>query len=225
MLTPTCGNSLIRASSICLEPKVWQLFLELIPCFPVSNLARLFRNYSFITVLPKALKTLKDTLKKQEYGSPPFSDGASSEVSGAADSSSATVEATVVMPMTSKKRKRDGTVVYQHRTYIAPKVDVESIYHDITGILSELQGLMDKDDHGYASEHMKMALRASPDEAAEMLGSSITIVDWFLHNTAEAWVPRHVGARRFSLHYWFDVWTSRSSRAAKTSAEVCAMQQ
>lgn len=225
MFIPTRKSLLMRVLSICLEPKLWHLILELIPCFPVPNLARLLRAHGFVNILVKTLKTAVHALSNQGYGLPPSSNGASSESSSAADSSSATVEATVSLPKMSKKRKRDGRMVHQHRAITAYKGDVEPLYDAICATLAELQALTENDDYGYACEHLKMALRATPDKAAEILGSSLIITNHLLRKAAEVRDPIDVGAHRLSLSYWLEVWTTWYSRNAQTGAEVRPMHQ
>lgn len=121
---------------------------------------------------------------------------------------------------TSKKRKRDGVVVRRDLASVADKGNVESSYRDICDIVAALQVPMEDNDNGYACEHLKMALRASPDQAAEIVGISLTIANHLLCNALEPGVPSHAEGRRLPLHCWLKIWKARSSRAANTSAEV-----
>ncbi|KAL8759591.1 MAG: hypothetical protein Q9184_003574 [Pyrenodesmia sp. 2 TL-2023] len=205
--------------SIYVEPKVWLMFHELIRCFPVATLAHLLRTHGFVKILSNTMKTLGDILEKQKHGSAPSTNGASSETSNVADSSSATVGAAVKSPTTLRKRKHDGTLVHQNGTIMPYDVDVESIYDEITRVLSELLALQTKDSHGYACEHLKMAMRPTSKEAAQMLGTSVAIANCFIHNRPVAGKRKYMGSPHSSVHHWLDVWASRSSRAPNTGAE------
>lgn len=206
--------------SVYLEPKVWLLFQELIRCFPVATLARLLRTHGFVKILSEAMKALGDVLEKQKQDSVPSANAASSELSDVRDSSSATVETTVKSPTTSRKRKHDGTLVHQHERIVPHDVNVQFIHDEITDILSELLALTTENAYGYACEHLKMAMRPCPDEAAQMLGISMTIANWFIHNPPEAGNQKYMGSPHPNVACWFDMWDSRSFREPNTNAEV-----
>ncbi|KAL8918065.1 MAG: hypothetical protein Q9208_007587 [Pyrenodesmia sp. 3 TL-2023] len=206
--------------SIYVEPKVWLLFQELIRCFPVATLARLLRTHGFTKVLSKTMETLGNTLERQKHGSAPSTNGAASESSSVADLSSATVEATAESPRTSRKRKHDGTLVHQHLSIVPHEVDVKSVYNGITGVLSQLLALKTDGSHGYVCEHLKMAMRPTPEEAAQMLGTSMTIAKWSILNPPLAGKRKYMDPPHSRVHYWLDIWGSRSSGAPDNSAEL-----
>ncbi|KAL8897291.1 MAG: hypothetical protein Q9207_007287 [Kuettlingeria erythrocarpa] len=206
--------------NIYLEPKVWLLFQELIRCFPVANLARLLRTHGFVKVLSEAIKALGDVLEKQKQDSVPLANSASRKSSGVLNSSSATVETTVKSPTTSRKRKHDGTLVHQLEKIVPHDVNVRYIHNEITDLVSELLALKTEDAYGYACEHLKMAMRPSPDEAAQMLGISMTIANWFIHNPPEAGNRKHMGSPHWNMACWFDMWDSRSSREPELTTEL-----
>ncbi|KAL8826819.1 MAG: hypothetical protein Q9170_007260 [Blastenia crenularia] len=160
--------------SIHLEVKLWQLIRHLILRVPVANLARLLRFHAFINLLSNTLNEIEDFIQKTEdqakLGLYSISNGTSREASLTADSSSATVDFSVELSKTSKKRKRYGTVVNQSNRASTPTVDVEPLYAGICCVVSQLQGLTKDDSHGYAVEHLKIAIKASPEQAAKILG-------------------------------------------------------
>lgn len=214
-------------TSICLELRLWQFFRELVPRLPVANLARLLRTHGFINIVLKTLKALENTLHisgtPTKHGVPSPINGMSRETSPAADSSSATVDVSVEPLKTSKKRKRDGTVVNHCRSDTTNQPDVGSLYVNICDVTNQLQALLKDDSHGYAIEHLKMALRASPEEAAEILGTAFTIANQVVWSVPKTPSLQQEGSLRHSLDPWIEIWTSRSCRTAKTAEEVRAV--
>ncbi|KAI4283447.1 MAG: hypothetical protein L6R35_005174, partial [Caloplaca aegaea] len=212
--------------SVYLEPKVWSLILELVRRLRVPNLARLLRAHSFINILANALKILEDSLRDEKHVPPHSSKGASSassvssNSSGAMDSSSATVEACIVPSIISRKRKRDGPLADQHPASAPHIVNLELVFWGIGAVLIELQEIMEVNSYDYVNEHLKMAFRVFPDQAAEILGRSHTITSFLLRTRTETLVANSVSSRPLSPRAWFRLWDSRSSRAGGTGTEL-----
>ncbi|KAL8960512.1 MAG: hypothetical protein Q9193_002795, partial [Seirophora villosa] len=182
------------AKSVYLESKVWSLILELVQRLRVPNLARLLRTHNFIKILANALRTVEDTLRDGKHALPSSHKSASSassvssNSSGAMRSSSATVEGSIVSSITSRKRKRDGSLIHEDPGTAAHMVNIELVFCRIGAVLVALQELMDVDSSGYANEHLKMAFRVFPDQAAEILGRSHTITNLLLRTHTDAMV-------------------------------------
>ncbi|KAL9026555.1 MAG: hypothetical protein Q9196_004796 [Gyalolechia fulgens] len=216
-------GSLTRHSSTCLEPRVWQLIRELLR-LPVANLARLLRTHSFVTILHKTLKALKDslptsgTLAQHEPQSP--TNGTSRESSAAADSSSVTIDGSVDLPKTGKKRKRGGTPIEHHHRVITGGLDIGLLYESICGVIRYVQALSKDDSYGCAVEYLKKSLQAPTEQAAEMLGASLTLTDYVLGNVAEARSLAQEDLIRRYVDPWVKMWTSRASRTIKTTREL-----
>ena len=104
----------------------------------------------------------------------------------AAASSSETIEApTVKGPRKSRKRKRDGS-----RPGPVQKVpgDLEILYKSICCV-NKILGAMTrglKGSQDYAIEHLKSALRSSPEQAADILGSSMALAGFFFNDEHQA---------------------------------------
>ncbi|KAL8969934.1 MAG: hypothetical protein Q9197_004081 [Variospora fuerteventurae] len=212
--------------SVYLEPKVWSLILELVRRLRVPNLARLLRTHGFINILANALKILEDTLRDEKHVPPHPSKGSStassisSNSSRAMDSSSATVEASIVPSIISRKRKRDGPLTDQHPASAPHIVNLGLVFNRIGAVLVELQEIMEVNSYDYANEHLKMAFRVFPNQAAEMLGRSHTITSLLLRTRKENLVANSVSSRPLSSRVWFRLWETRSSRAGSTGTEL-----
>ena len=211
-------------ASVCLEPKIWQLFWVLIPRLPVANLARLLRSHGFISILLKTLKAFEAGLQTNgsliEHASSSSAKSTSRESSAAADSSSATINFSTEPSKPSKKRKRDGTLVDHKFENPSTKPDPESFYQTVCGVITRLQALVKDESHGYAVEHLRMALSASPDQAAQIVGACFTIRNSMLWQIAgkDCFLERNRIC--LCLDPWVEMWTLRSSRTAKTATEV-----
>ncbi|KAL8714502.1 MAG: hypothetical protein Q9225_006550 [Loekoesia sp. 1 TL-2023] len=213
-----------NSQSICLELSLWQLLRELVRRLPVANLARLLRAHGFINIVIKTLRALENALPIGEspakHGLPSSNNGMSREASPVADSSSATVDVSVELSKTSKKRKRDGTMVNHRRSDTTNQHDIGSLYASICDVTNQMQALVKDDSHGYAIEHLKMALRASPEEAAEILSIAFTIANHVLWSTSKTQSLRQEESLHLSLDPWIEIWTCRSRRTVRTAEDL-----
>ncbi|KAL8688769.1 MAG: hypothetical protein Q9218_005403 [Villophora microphyllina] len=210
------------SQSILLEPKIWLLFGELVPRLPLTNLARLLRDHSFLNVLENALKLLEDaahqdgTLDQNRQQSPirSTSRGSSSE----AGSSSATISGPGDVPRHTRKRHRDGT--YKEQPGPAPVIHLGRLFGHLCGVLRQLQALVQDKSHGYAVEHIKMALRASTEQAASMLGRSLTIANKLLSDAVRATRHERGVTLKECIEASVHIWKCRSIISAVISTNV-----
>ncbi|KAL9604603.1 MAG: hypothetical protein Q9219_000323 [cf. Caloplaca sp. 3 TL-2023] len=212
------------SQSACFEPKLWQLFRELATRLPVSNLARLLRTHGFLNILLKTLKSLANLLRIEdaevEHGLSSSTAGAIREISPEADSSSTTVEFSAEQPKASKKRKRDGTEINYGRGITVTEPDARILYANICGVLATLHMVVKDETHGYAVEHLKMALRASPGLAAEILGKSYIIATNILQGIVCTRNLRQEDSIRLYLDPWIEAWNSRPLQKGKTDGQL-----
>ncbi|KAL9592927.1 MAG: hypothetical protein Q9179_006243 [Wetmoreana sp. 5 TL-2023] len=144
----------------------------------------------------------------------------SSESCGGGDSSSATVRASIEPSRIFKKRKRDGTIKDYSYADLTTKLDIRRLHGIFSIVVSELQALAQDDVSGYATEHLKIALRTLPDQAADILSRSLIITNQVLQKYQAQgvqlvdWPIDHVNC-------WVQLWKSRSVNAKDTNVNVC----
>ena len=203
--------------------QAWQLFKDLILCLPLTNLARLLRDHSFLGTVLNALKSLGsiEIISNASSGYVPGSarNGSPNDTSSGADSSSVTVGAPVESPRTSKKRKRNGAVVDHSLVTRRGHVDGQGVFSTLCGIINQLEALCKDQSHGYAREQLKMAMGAHCEQAASLLGESIAIIHRILLNLAS---PSISQIDTFVKHAvpWIRLWKSRSSSDTGTAVYV-----
>ncbi|KAL8934781.1 MAG: hypothetical protein Q9216_005735 [Gyalolechia sp. 2 TL-2023] len=212
------------SQSACLAPRVWQLIRELLPRLPVANLARLLRNHGFVDIFLKTFKALRDTLptsiNSTQHQSQTSVSGTSRESSAAADSSPVTIDGSVDLPKTGKKRKRDGSPIENYHKITTSELDIESLYESICDVITHIHALSTDDSYGYSVEYLKKSLQAPTEKAAELLGTSLTLTRYVLGKaTAIGSLGQEDLFRRY-VDPWVKIWTSRSSRATNSSQEL-----
>ncbi|KAL8950346.1 MAG: hypothetical protein Q9222_003616 [Ikaeria aurantiellina] len=199
-----------QSQSELLEPNVWMLLRELILRLPVSNLARLLRSHGFLSTLLKLLNLLDAHLQHDEKrngnGLPSTLPSTTSSDSRGADSSSATIEANPKTSAKSKKRKRDGTSTVSNHIEERVGINPPQIFHIVCDVVSELQALAQDESHGYAVEHLKIALQATPEQAAEILGKALVLLDNLLRNPARSPATKHLGRYATNISPWVALW-------------------
>ena len=203
-----------------LTPLLWPLFQELILRVPVANLARLLRDHGFFNITLDTLRSLEEyanghyTHSRHETGFPTTS--ISGESSGAADSSSATLE-TVPMP---KKRRLGHAIVDTIQLDSDIEPDVQQIFTALCAVICCLQKLTKDDSHGYAVEHLKMAFRAPPELAAEMLGNAFTIAYYMLQTATDGCGLVNDQIFRDWITSWAAIWNLRSKKPSHDTVQV-----
>ncbi|KAL8966531.1 MAG: hypothetical protein Q9183_003333, partial [Haloplaca sp. 2 TL-2023] len=213
----------VAPQSVLLEVQAWQLFQDLILCLPLTNLARLLRDHTFLGIVLNALKSLGsiEFSRNSSSSNLPGSarNGSPSNTSSGADSSSVTVGAPVQSPRTSKKRKRNGAVVDHSFAAGRKDVDGQRVFNTLCGILRQLQTLCQNQSYGYAREHLKMAMETHRDQAASLLGESIAIIHRILPNLAS---PNISQGDTFAKNVmpWIRLWKSRSSSDTGTAVDL-----
>lgn len=146
----------------------------------MSNIARLLNAHNFTSTLQKTFHWLD---KQVGYTTSLSIRGSHEDAAAMADSSSATVEISPVdQPKKSRKRKRNETSAL---TRIDPKNDIERLYVSICSVIKQLNtliGTLTEGSPDFATEHLKSAFRAPPEQAAKLLGSALTVASLFLDN-------------------------------------------
>ena len=155
---------------------------ELLVIIPVSNIARLLNDYNFTSTVQKTFNWLNSQVEQTKK----LLLSATREDSAAiADSSSTTIEPSPVdQPKKSRKRKRDGAQTSSFtRTNL--ENDSERLYVSICSVTGQLDTLIGASPEGqlnFATEHLRSAFRSSPEQAAEILGSALTVTRLFIGN-------------------------------------------
>ncbi|KAI4196870.1 MAG: hypothetical protein LQ350_006290 [Teloschistes chrysophthalmus] len=209
-----------NSPSVLLELKVWLLFGELIPRLPLTNLARLLRDHGFLNIIQNTLKSLADAMGRdgnsvhEALQSPTTrSNGSSSE----AGSSSATIDADET-ERRSKKRNRDGT--YKERSSVTSALDLRPAFCRLCGVLRQLQAFVQDESHGYAVEHLKMALRAPTEQAANIFGRFLTVAySLFLKDPTARAYEQSIPLKE-SIESSIHIWKSRSVSTNRSSTNL-----
>ena len=170
--------------------RAWILLRVLLLRTPLAGATQLLRSLKFMESLEASLSwlsertraTLKTSVKKGN------GHGESS------DSSSPTLDSSSNEGRSSRKRKRGdaGTVDNQAMTSFSGGHELASPGSDSAQVLfvaicctiSRLQRLCEVSDYskGYPVEHLKFIMRIPSEKAAAMLGHSVNIANYFIHN-------------------------------------------
>lgn len=140
-------------------------------CTPLTNVARLLSVHKFTASLQKVFKWMRGQADR----------GTGQPISplswDPAASSSETIEAsTTKRPTKSRKRKRD-----EPQSGLLQKSidDLGFLFASICSTIEKLQAII-KGPTGprdFAIEHLKSAMRSSPEQAADILGSSMVLAN------------------------------------------------
>lgn len=210
-------------ASPCLEPDAWLLFHELTSCVSTANLARLLRDHGFLDIALKTLRSLQDSIDggnaRDEHGEKLSISSMSGESSGAADLSSAIVGASVRRTKSAnRKLKLVGDNVDYDESSSMAKSTSERIFKTLCAIIRRLQQRADDDSQGYAVEHLKMALRTSPEQASEMFGISLELTNYIFETTKHSVI--HFDIFNLSIKSWVTIWNCRSRKATQDTVDV-----
>lgn len=168
-----------------LHLKAWILLRKLFVRTPLATVARLLKEHKFIKTLKGTFHWLHENFDQDQLSSSPRDGGTDSSESGSGsgiESSSSDDETS------ARKRKLDGTEVIPHRESEGPAVVLDTLYVAMCGVVEQLRYfIMDPGDVlGYAAEHMRAALKSSPEEAAIILGSSIYLMNHILQTPSRS---------------------------------------
>ena len=177
-----------QQDSLCLSPRAWSLIQALIVRIPISVTARLIRMHNFTSILHKTLQYLehcvapkKDLPVSTERGESTFKESPAN-----VDSSSGTVD-NVSPKIRSKKRKRETRETLIVHPVKSTITGIIALFGSVCDVVKCLVGFTHHLSDGSWScvvEHMRAALRTSPEDAAAILGHSLTIATFILkHNS------------------------------------------
>lgn len=136
---------------------------------PLTNTARLLSAHKFTALLQKIFKWMRGQAHRGT--------GQSNSLLSwdPAASSSDTIEASVTeRPINSRKRKRDDPQSGPLQKTIG---DPRFLFASICSTIVKLQAIIDGPTRlrDFAIEHLKSAIRSSPEQAADILGSSMVL--------------------------------------------------
>ena len=173
------------ALSPSLEPEAWILLRVVIARLPATITARLLKNYKLTATLERTLRWICNHLGHEKNDTAfEFVLSNQDELSGES-SSSATIENTARIGVKkSKKRKRDETEDGSSKTNT--QIDVERLFICMCSALQQAEEKAEDVDDSeaiFAAEHMKAALKTSPENAARILGSSFGILEFLVRKS------------------------------------------
>ncbi|KAL8845049.1 MAG: hypothetical protein Q9176_000721 [Flavoplaca citrina] len=212
-----------ETTSPCLELDAWLLFHELIFCVPIANLARLLRDHGFLDIVLKTLRSMQDSIDgcntQNEQGEKPSSSNVSVESSSATNSRPAIVSASVTPTKSAgEKLKLIAANVDSDGSSAMGKSKLERIFKTLCAIIQRLQQRADDDSQGYAVEHLKMALRTSPEQASEMFGISLGLTNFIFEATKGSAVQSDISV--LLINSWVTIWNCRSRKATQDTVDL-----
>ena len=155
---------------------------------PLTTLSRLLCAHHFTSALRNTLGWLQKQVNRVEV-SPDVGVG-KEEMFDPLDDSSDTVASSSGGRRMSRKRKLDGTeIVTSEEVMNTATGAFRVLFLAICGALRQLQSLaMDPEQtQGFAVEHMKISLRSSPEEAADIMGSSFYLTNRLIQTSQRHW--------------------------------------
>ncbi|KAL8852474.1 MAG: hypothetical protein Q9221_002597 [Calogaya cf. arnoldii] len=207
--------------SAYLELDVWLLFQELISRLPAANLARLLRDHGFLDIVLGTLRSMQESMNgyngRKQRNAGLSSRSMSGESSGAADSSSATVGASVEPSNALKKMSLKDTSVEHSTSRSRWQPDLPRLFRALCVATWRLQQLAQDDSNGYAVEHLKMALRASPEQASDITGMSLRMTDYVFHTGG--FVTRYNIFDQM-ISPWVTIWNCRSRKTTQDTVDL-----
>ena len=170
---------------MCLYYKSWLLLRELLLRTPLTVVAGLLRDHKFIATIRATLHWLARKCASLDLSDHPLGQ-TDSPHSNFTDSSPSTLGGSPTeVTQASRKRKRDATFAsHVPQNY----KDIARLYTSVCCNLIQLQDIAGDKSWGYAVELILAALRSTPEEAAAIFGSSLTIVDWLLRNEENSYM-------------------------------------
>ncbi|KAL2038147.1 hypothetical protein N7G274_009095 [Stereocaulon virgatum] len=208
-------------ASPCLYSKAWSLLRELTVRLPLSKTASLLKTYDFITIVRNTLQWFYESVNRRL--SAPNGEERGSLHSSA--NSSGTVSSSSSQLGTSRKRKRDGTEISISTPIpIDESGAVDALFMAVCATIAQVWSFTEDSDHdrGFTVEHIKSALRSSPQDAAQILGTSLYLTSHLLRKPNRAsergwsttYMPQNYDKRtacRFYVSSAVKLWSTRSS--------------
>ena len=183
-----------------LKPKLWLMLQELAVRTPLTTLSRLLCAHHFTNALRNTLGWLQKHVNRVEV-SPDVGVG-NEEMFDQSNDSSDTVASSSGGRRTSKKRKLDGTEIVASEEVIKTATGAfRVLYLAICGALRQLQSLaMDPEQtKGFAVEQMKSSLRNSPEDAAQIMGSSFYLTNRLIQTPQRYWHQKRVFTKELQM--------------------------
>ncbi|KAL8769618.1 MAG: hypothetical protein Q9209_004415 [Squamulea sp. 1 TL-2023] len=140
--------------------------------------------------------------------------------SSVADSSLMTISAPMEGTQPPKRRKLDDPSVDRNKISSWIETHTQPLFKTLCAIISHLQTLPKDDSHGYAVEHLKMVLRSSPEQAAEILGRSLNISRHVLQALVDRSAFVYDNFLKELIDPWVEIWKHRSKRIAHDSSNL-----
>lgn len=160
---------------------------------PLTTLSRLLCAHQFTSALQDTLGWLQKHVNRVEVS--PDVGVTDEEMFDLPNDSSDTVASSSGKHRTSKKRKLDCTETVTSQEVINTAAGAfRVLYLAICGALRQLQSLaMDPEQtQGFAVEHLKSSLRRSPEEAAQIVGSSFYLANRLIQTPQRHWHQKRV---------------------------------
>ena len=158
---------------------------------PITSVARLLNTHGFINILRNTLEWLQKQVNRAAVSSD-VADG-NEELFDWAEDSSDTVGSSSEEQRTSKKRKLDGTEITASEDIVSTATGAfRVLYLAICGNVRQLQSLTMnvEPNKEFAVEHLKSCLRSSPEDAAQILGSSFHLTNCMIQASQKYWHGR-----------------------------------
>ncbi|KAL8878657.1 MAG: hypothetical protein Q9198_003581, partial [Flavoplaca austrocitrina] len=147
------------------------------------------------------------------------SSNVSVESSSATDSRPAIVSAFVTPTKSAgEKLKLIAANVDPDESSAMGKSKLERIFKTLCAIIQRLQQRADDDSQGYAVEHLKMALRTSPEQASEMFGISLGLTNFIFEATKGLAVQSDISG--LLINSWVTIWNCRSRKATQDTVDL-----
>ena len=183
-------NTGTEANGPRLNFESWVLLRELVIRTPLVNVARLLKECKFMKMLEETLKWLQENVGTIQFT-------ADSEHSD----SSATVASFSEERKTARKRKVDGTEFIPDQSSRKPIMVLETLFVALCGSVRELLLLVTdaESSQNYVAEHMKLALKSSCAQAADILGNSLYLVNHILQAPKRSRQQNHMKGITFEL--------------------------
>ena len=166
-----------------MEPRAWLLLRLLIARLPKTVAARTLSTHKYTAILEKLLNWMQEKLQIQSLSNDRPS--LVSQVSNASSSSATVQISSATTGENPRKRKRDIAEGGVLNTPEPTLVDYKKLYICICSVSQQIlsrTACSSEGVEGFAAEHMKAAVKCSPDRAAKILGSSLINVRHILES-------------------------------------------
>ena len=165
------------ATSPSLVPEAWLLLRVVLARLPATVVSRFLKTYKFIVVLEKTLQRLCEYLG---HAATKKSSNTESDRSRESSSSATIENGSSIEVKNSKKRKRDETEPEFSTNAGEARIDSAKLFTCICSALQQIGDRATDVSHGEAllpAEYIKAALKTSPEAAARIVGSCLSILE------------------------------------------------